>query len=126
MEGSKTFAKAFMDKHNIPTAAFRSFDASQVAESLAFIKELGGAQKVVLKASGLAGGKGVLLPESEEEAAQGVKDILVEKVFGDAGMSAQVSIKAGGKAPRVLGDLNKKLQDRFSASWPRRRQTWNC
>lgn len=85
MEGSKQFAKAFMDSHNIPTAAFQSFDASQVKECLAFVEQLGGASKIVLKASGLAAGKGVLLPESDEECKKGVQEILVDKCFGDAG-----------------------------------------
>ncbi|EPQ29159.1 uncharacterized protein PFL1_03446 [Pseudozyma flocculosa PF-1] len=102
MEGSKTFAKAFMDKYNIPTAAHQSFNESQVDECLAFIKKLGGAQQVVLKASGLAAGKGVLLPESEHEARQGVEDILVKKVFGDAGSSLLVEQRLAGPELSVL------------------------
>ncbi|PWN51982.1 putative bifunctional purine ade1 [Violaceomyces palustris] len=102
MEGSKTFAKAFMNKYNIPTAASASFDASQVQECLQFIKSLGGATKSVLKASGLAAGKGVLLPETEEEAEQGVRDILVNKVFGDAGSSLLIEERLTGPELSVL------------------------
>lgn len=102
MEGSKTFAKAFMDKYNIPTAAFQSFDASQVDECLAYIQKLGGAQQVVLKASGLAAGKGVLLPESDQEAQDGVQDILVKKVFGDAGSSLLIEQRLVGPELSVL------------------------
>ncbi|SOV01198.1 probable bifunctional purine biosynthetic protein ade1 [Ustilago sp. UG-2017a] len=102
MEGSKTFAKAFMDKYNIPTAAFQSFDASQVDECLAYIQKLGGAQQVVLKASGLAAGKGVLLPESDAEAHEGVEDILVNKVFGDAGSSLLIEQRLVGPELSVL------------------------
>ncbi|KAJ1029917.1 hypothetical protein NDA16_000833 [Ustilago loliicola] len=102
MEGSKTFAKAFMDKYNIPTAAFQSFDASQVNECLAYIQKLGGAQQVVLKASGLAAGKGVLLPESDAEAREGVEDILVNKVFGDAGSSLLIEQRLVGPELSVL------------------------
>lgn len=102
MEGSKTFAKAFMDKYNIPTAAFQSFDASQVDECLAYIQKLGGAQQVVLKASGLAAGKGVLLPESDAEAREGVEDILVKKVFGDAGSSLLIEQRLVGPELSVL------------------------
>ncbi len=102
MEGSKTFAKAFMDKYNIPTAAFQSFDASQVDECLAYIQKLGGAQQVVLKASGLAAGKGVLLPESDQEAQEGVQDILVKKVFGDAGSSLLIEQRLVGPELSVL------------------------
>ncbi|EST06738.1 Phosphoribosylglycinamide synthetase, ATP-grasp (A) domain protein [Kalmanozyma brasiliensis GHG001] len=102
MEGSKTFAKAFMDKYNIPTAAAQSFDASQVQECLEYIQKLGGAQQIVLKASGLAAGKGVLLPESDEEARQGVEDILVKKVFGDAGSSLLIEQRLLGPELSVL------------------------
>lgn len=102
MEGSKTFAKAFMHKYNIPTAAFQSFDATQVQECLAYIQELGGAQHVVLKASGLAAGKGVLLPESDQEARVGVEDILVNKVFGDAGSSLLIEQRLVGPELSVL------------------------
>ncbi|SNX84215.1 probable bifunctional purine biosynthetic protein ade1 [Melanopsichium pennsylvanicum] len=102
MEGSKTFAKAFMDKYNIPTAAFQSFDASQVDECLTYIHKLGGAQQVVLKASGLAAGKGVLLPESDAEAREGVVDILVKKVFGDAGSSLLIEQRLVGPELSVL------------------------
>ncbi|CBQ68240.1 probable bifunctional purine biosynthetic protein ade1 [Sporisorium reilianum SRZ2] len=102
MEGSKTFAKAFMDKYNIPTAAAQSFDASQVQECLEYIHKLGGAQQVVLKASGLAAGKGVLLPESDDEARQGVEDILVNKVFGDAGSSLLIEQRLVGPELSVL------------------------
>ncbi|WFD29394.1 hypothetical protein MSPP1_000403 [Malassezia sp. CBS 17886] len=102
MEGSKAFAKAFMDRHNIPTAAFRTFDAAHVDACLAYIRALGGATNVVLKASGLAGGKGVLLPETDAEAEQGVCDLLVAKVFGDAGDSLVVEERLAGSELSVL------------------------
>lgn len=102
MEGSKQFAKEFMARHNIPTAAFRTFTAPQVNECLAYIKELGGARGVVLKASGLAGGKGVLLPDTEEEAAQGVHDMLVGHVYGDAGDSLVIEERLDGSELSVL------------------------
>lgn len=69
---------------------------------MAYIKELGGAQAVVLKASGLAGGKGVLLPETEEEAREGVEDLLVKKVFGDAGDSLVIEERLEGSELSVL------------------------
>lgn len=82
MEGSKTFSKDFMKKHNIPTAAYENFtDAAKAKE---FIQK--NDFNVVLKASGLAAGKGVLIPTTKEEAFQGVDQILVDKVFGAAGM----------------------------------------
>ncbi|KDN37939.1 putative bifunctional purine ade1 [Tilletiaria anomala UBC 951] len=103
MEGSKTFSKHFMSRHSIPTARYSSFTASQIDECLAYIKELGGAKSVVLKASGLAAGKGVLLPESEAEAQEGVEDILVRKVFGEeAGSSLVIEERLYGPELSVL------------------------
>ncbi|KAF8922140.1 aminoimidazole ribonucleotide synthetase [Mucidula mucida] len=83
MEGSKAFSKDFMARHSIPTAQFKVFKASQFDEAVNYVKTC--QHNVVLKADGLAGGKGVLIPESEEEAIAGLKDILVSNVFGSAG-----------------------------------------
>ncbi|KAK3944294.1 putative bifunctional purine ADE1 [Diplogelasinospora grovesii] len=81
MEGSKTFSKDFMKKHNIPTAAYENFsDYNAASEYLKNVKH-----DVVIKATGLAAGKGVLIPQSQEEAQQGLKEIMLDKVFGDAG-----------------------------------------
>ncbi|CAO1634078.1 unnamed protein product [Parajaminaea phylloscopi] len=102
MEGSKSFSKDFMAKYNIPTARYRSFDASQIPQCLAFIEELGGAREVVLKASGLAAGKGVILPESAEEAHGAVRDILEKKIFGDAGSTLLVESRLTGPELSVL------------------------
>lgn len=85
MEGSKAFAKAFMARHSIPTAQFRVFASSEVEKAIDYVKTCG--HSVVLKASGLAGGKGVLIPDTVEEAIAGLKDIMVSSVFGSAGMS---------------------------------------
>ena len=83
MEGSKAFAKAFMSRHKIPTASFKTFASSEVEEAIEYVKTCG--HKVVLKASGLAAGKGVLIPETEEEAIAGLREIMVDNVFGAAG-----------------------------------------
>ncbi|KAK4196156.1 phosphoribosylglycinamide synthetase [Triangularia verruculosa] len=81
MEGSKTFSKDFMKKHNIPTAAYENFsDYEKASEYLKNVKH-----NVVLKATGLAAGKGVIIPQTQEEAQQGLKDIMLDKAFGDAG-----------------------------------------
>ena len=85
MEGSKAFSKAFMTRHSIPTAAFRVFTPSQVDQAIEYIRTCG--HKVVLKASGLASGKGVLIPQSTEEAITGLKEIMVARTFGAAGAS---------------------------------------
>ncbi|KAJ4416121.1 Bifunctional purine biosynthetic protein ADE1 [Neurospora sp. IMI 360204] len=81
MEGSKTFSKDFMKKHNIPTAAYENFSDYEKASE--YLKKVG--HNVVIKATGLAAGKGVIIPESQEEAQQALKDIMLEKQFGNAG-----------------------------------------
>ncbi|EJT99958.1 aminoimidazole ribonucleotide synthetase [Dacryopinax primogenitus] len=83
MEGSKSFSKEFMARHSIPTAAFRSFRAEEYETACKYVNECG--HRVVLKASGLAAGKGVLIPETVEEALRGLEEIMVSKVFGSAG-----------------------------------------
>lgn len=81
MEGSKAFSKVFMDKHNIPTARFKNF--TNVEEARSHIAQVD--YKIVLKADGIAAGKGVLIPETKEEAYAGLDEIMVQKNFGDAG-----------------------------------------
>lgn len=83
MEGSKAFSKAFMDRHKIPTAKFKTFRSSEIDQAIDYVRTCG--FKVVLKADGLAAGKGVLLPETADEAIAGLKAILVDNVFGAAG-----------------------------------------
>lgn len=74
LEGSKDFAKAFMMRHNIPTARYRSFTADTLEEGYAFIERL--QAPYVLKADGLAAGKGVLIIDSKEEAKASLKEML--------------------------------------------------
>ena len=82
LEGSKEFAKAFMMRHNIPTAAYKSFEASTIDESFKFLETL--TPPYVIKADGLAAGKGVLIINDIEEAKQEIKTIFGGK-FGNAG-----------------------------------------
>lgn len=81
LEGSKTFSKDFLARHNIPTAAYKSF--TEIDPAVAFIKEMGA--PIVVKADGLAAGKGVILAQTEEEAIEAVNDMLAGNAFGDAG-----------------------------------------
>ncbi|GIM11906.1 hypothetical protein Vretimale_15361, partial [Volvox reticuliferus] len=81
LEGSKAFMKDICRKYNIPTAAYEKF--TDPARAKAFIKSLGA--PIVVKASGLAAGKGVVVARTLEEAFQAVDDMLVNKVFGNAG-----------------------------------------
>lgn len=90
MEGSKAFSKEFMARHAIPTAAFRVFKAEEFDQACTYAKECG--HRVVLKADGLAGGKGVLIPETWEETEAGLRDVMVNKVFGSAGASLSLHL----------------------------------
>lgn len=100
MEGSKAFSKAFMQRHSIPTAKFRVFKADQVEEAIAHVKTCG--FKVVLKASGLAAGKGVLIPENTDEAIAGLRWIMVDDAFGDAGNEVVIEELLEGPELSVL------------------------
>jgi phosphoribosylamine--glycine ligase len=82
LEGSKEFAKEFMIRHNIPTAAYKSFDASNVEEGYTFLETLNA--PYVLKADGLAAGKGVLILNDLSEAKAELKNMLVNAKFGQA------------------------------------------
>ena len=82
LEGSKEFSKKFMIKHNIPTAAYQSFTKDTLEEGYQFLETL--SAPYVLKADGLAAGKGVLIPETLEEAKESLKEMLADAKFGDA------------------------------------------
>ena len=81
LEGSKTFAKDFMARYNIPTARYKNFSDYEAAKQ--HIAEV--EYSVVLKATGLAAGKGVILPSSKEEAQAALKGMMLDKEFGTAG-----------------------------------------
>ena len=81
IEGSKVFAKELMRKYNIPTADYRVFEDS--SESIEYLKA--SKYPVVIKADGLAFGKGVIIAQNFEEAYKAIKDIMEDEVFGSAG-----------------------------------------
>lgn len=81
MEGSKAFSKDFMARHRIPTAEYQNFDKYEDAKK--YLDSV--THNVVLKASGLAAGKGVIIPSSKEEAHDALKSIMLKKEFGAAG-----------------------------------------
>lgn len=81
IEGSKAFSKGLMKKYNIPTAAYETFDDPAKAEEYLKSQKM----PIVLKADGLALGKGVLICQTLEEAIEGVKEIMEDKKFGSAG-----------------------------------------
>lgn len=82
LEGSKEFAKEFLFRHNIPTAAYQSFTAHELEQGYAFLETL--SPPYVLKADGLAAGKGVLIIENMDEAKAELKNMLVDSKFGAA------------------------------------------
>ena len=81
LEGSKAFTKEFLARHNIPTASYQTF--TEIEPAVAYIKEQGA--PIVVKADGLAAGKGVIVALSEQEAIDAVTDMLSGNAFGDAG-----------------------------------------
>ena len=98
LEGSKAFSKDLMKKYGIPTAAYENFDSPQAAlEYLETAKF-----PIVLKADGLALGKGVLICNTLEEAKAGVKEIMLDKHFGDAGNRLVIEEFMTGREVSVL------------------------
>jgi phosphoribosylamine---glycine ligase len=83
LEGSKAFAKAFMDRHNIPTAKYKEFDAASYEEGMQYIRNH--TLPVVLKADGLAAGKGVIICNNHIEALAEFQLMIQQSKFGDAG-----------------------------------------
>ena len=81
MEGSKGFMKDFCKRHNIPTAGYERF--TNVDKAIAYIENQTG--RIVIKTDGLAAGKGVIIPETTEEAIENVKEMMSGSAFGDAG-----------------------------------------
>lgn len=88
MEGSKDFSKQFMQRHNIPTAAYKTFTKDTLQDGLTYLATAG--LPVVLKADGLAAGKGVLICTSLEEAQLELVQMLAEAKFGDASSSVVI------------------------------------
>jgi phosphoribosylamine--glycine ligase len=81
LEGSKAFTKDFLARHHIPTAAYGNF--TDIDEAIAYIQQQGA--PIVVKADGLAAGKGVILAQTETEAIAAIKDMLAGNAFGEAG-----------------------------------------
>ena len=105
IEGSKVFSKELMQKYHIPTAEYKVFDNAD--EVMAYIKEKN-EFPTVIKADGLALGKGVIIPESLEEAEAGVKEIMEDKIFGDSGNNVVVEEFLTGPEVSVLAFTDGK------------------
>ncbi len=104
IEGSKAFSKDLMKKYNIPTAAYENFTDQE--EALRYLETA--SFPIVLKADGLALGKGVLICNTPEEAREGVKTIMEEKKFGDAGNTMVIEEFMTGREVSVLAFCDGK------------------
>lgn len=111
LEGSKDFSKRFMQRNNIPTAAYETFTPDQIEAGIEYLKK----QKlpIVLKADGLAAGKGVLICLTLEEAISSLKEMLLDQKFGEAsskvvieefltGIELSVFVATDGKSYKIL------------------------
>lgn len=104
LEGSKAFSKELMKKYGIPTAGYETFDNAQKALNYLEMVEF----PIVLKADGLALGKGVLICNNLEEARQGVQTIMLDKQFGDAGNLLVIEEFMTGREVSVLSFVDGK------------------
>lgn len=104
LEGSKAFSKDLMKKYQIPTAAYETFDDPQ--EALAYLEKAD--MPIVLKADGLALGKGVLICNTLKEAKDGVKEIMLDKHFGSAGNRIVIEEFMTGREVSVLSFVDGK------------------
>ncbi|MCD8238967.1 MAG: phosphoribosylamine--glycine ligase [Clostridiales bacterium] len=104
IEGSKAFSKELMKKYNIPTAGYETF--TDVNSALAYVKNLN--PPIVLKADGLALGKGVLICQSVEEAEEGLKEMMVDQKFGKSGTTVVIEEFLTGPEVSVLSFCDGK------------------
>lgn len=105
LEGSKAFSKDLMKKYHIPTAAYETFDSAQ--EALDYLESA--QYPIVLKADGLALGKGVLICQDLKEAKEGVKTIMLDKQFGTAGNRLVIEEFMTGREVSVLSYVDGKI-----------------
>ncbi len=98
IEASKVFAKDFMARHHIPTARYAAFN--QLDEAICFLESVD--YPVVIKASGLAAGKGVILPHTLGEAKSTLESILVDKTFGEAGNEVVIEERLTGQEVSLM------------------------
>jgi phosphoribosylamine--glycine ligase len=100
LEGSKAFAKDFMAKNKVPTAAYRSFHAAELPQAESFASTL--STPLVVKADGLAAGKGVIICETHQEAILALRDMMLNKAFGSAGEKVVVEEYLVGEEASVF------------------------
>jgi phosphoribosylamine--glycine ligase len=117
LEGSKAFSKDLMKKYNIPTAAYETFDDADKA--IEYLKTAD--MPIVLKADGLALGKGVLICNNLEEAIDGVKEIMLDKKFGSAGNKLVIEEFMTGREVSVLSFVDGKTVKTMSSAQDHKR-----
>ena len=100
LEGSKKFAKEMMRKANVPTADFRVF--TNAAEAMSYIEERKEGDRFVIKADGLAAGKGVTVCANNDEARDAIKRMLLQREFGDAGLRIVIEDRLEGEEASLL------------------------
>jgi phosphoribosylamine---glycine ligase len=106
LEGSKAFAKAFMDRNGIPTAAYREFTKENLAEGRTYIQQH--SLPVVIKADGLAAGKGVVIATTHEEALRTFEEMIVDAKFGEASSKVVIEQFLKGVELSVFAITNGK------------------
>lgn len=112
LEGSKEFTKKLCDNHNIPTAAYHAFTEAEPAQR--YVEKHGA--PIVIKADGLAAGKGVILAQSKEEAFAAIDDILVHRQFGEAGNSIVIEEFLVGEEISVFAICDGKTCQYFGSA----------
>ena len=117
LEGSKAFSKDLMKKYNIPTAAYENFTSAE--DALAYLETA--KMPIVLKADGLALGKGVLICNTLEEAKAGVKEIMEDKKFGTAGNTMVIEEFMTGREISVLSFVDGKTIKTMSSAQDHKR-----
>lgn len=118
IEGSKVFSKELMQKYNIPTAEYKVFDNAE--EAIDYIKERN-EFPTVIKADGLALGKGVIIPENLDDAIAGVKEIMEDKIFGASGNNIVVEEFLTGPEVSVLAFTDGKCVNPMVSSMDHKR-----
>ncbi|HIW47922.1 MAG TPA: phosphoribosylamine--glycine ligase [Firmicutes bacterium] len=104
IEGSKAFSKELMKKYDIPTAGYETFDDFETAKAYVLTQE----PPIVLKADGLALGKGVLICQSQEEAVEGLKEMMIDQKFGKSGTKVVIEEFLTGPEVSVLSFCDGK------------------
>lgn len=117
LEGSKAFSKDLMKKYNIPTAAYENFTSAE--DAIAYLETA--KMPIVLKADGLALGKGVLICNTLEEAKAGVKEIMEDKKFGTAGNTMVIEEFMTGREISVLSFVDGKTIKTMSSAQDHKR-----